>query len=49
MSDPNNKKEESFLSVKEAAWKLRILADELESGVITMLDERSRQCLLPNM
>ncbi len=36
MSDPNNKKEEYSLSVKEAAGKLRILADELESGMITI-------------
>ncbi len=40
MLDTNNKKEEFYLSVKEAAEKLRILADELESGVITINQQK---------
>ena len=36
MSDSNKKKQEFYLSVNEAAEKLRALADELEKGVVTI-------------
>ncbi len=36
MSDSNKKKQEFYLSVKEAAEKLRALAGELEKGVVTI-------------
>ena len=41
MSGPNKKKQEYYLSVKEAAGKLRTLADELESGVININEQNS--------
>jgi len=36
MSDSNKKKQEFYLSVNEAAEKLRALAGELEKGVVTL-------------
>ncbi len=41
MSDPSKKKQEFYLSVKEATEKLRTLADELERGVVTINDQIS--------
>ncbi len=41
MSGPNKKKQECHLSVKEAAGKLRTLADELESGVVNINEQNS--------
>ncbi len=40
MSDSNKKKQELYLSVKEAAEKLRTLADELDREVVTVNDEK---------
>ncbi len=40
MSDSNKKKQEFYLSVNEAAEKLRALADELEKGVVTINEEK---------
>ncbi len=39
MSDPNKNKQEFYLSAKEAAEKLRTLADELERAVVTINEE----------
>ncbi|MCP4264515.1 MAG: GAK system XXXCH domain-containing protein [Candidatus Brocadiaceae bacterium] len=39
MPDPNKKKQEYYLSVKEMAGKLRVLADELERGVVTINEQ----------
>ncbi len=41
MSGPDKKKQECYISVKEAAGKLRTLADELESGVVTINEQKS--------
>ena len=40
MSDSNKRKQEFYLSVKETAEKLRMLADELERGVVTVNDKK---------
>ncbi len=39
MSDSNRKKQEYYLSIKETAEKLRMLADELERGVVVINEE----------
>ena len=36
MSDSNKRKQELYLSVNETAEKLRVLADELEEGAVTI-------------
>ena len=36
MSDSNKRKQELYLSVNETAEKLRVLADELEKGAVTI-------------
>ena len=40
MSDSNKNKQEFYLSVNETAKKLRILADELEKGVVTINEQK---------
>ncbi len=40
MSDSNKHKQEFYLSVKEAAEKLRSLADELEKGAVTINEQK---------
>lgn len=40
MSGSNKQKQEFYLSVKESAEKLRMLADELEGGVVTIDNEK---------
>jgi len=40
MSDSNKQKQEFYLSVKETAEKLRMLADELESGAVSINGEK---------
>ena len=40
MSDSNKRKQEIYLSVKETAEKLRMLADELESGAVSINGEK---------
>ncbi len=40
MSDSNKQKQEFYLSVKETAEKLRTLADELESGAVSINGEK---------
>ncbi len=42
MSDPNNKKQEFYISAKETAEKLRALADELRRGVVTIKKKNVR-------
>ncbi len=43
MSDSNKKKQELYLTAKEAAERLRALADELEKGVVTINEQK---CLI---
>lgn len=40
MSDANKKKQEFYVSIKETAEKLRMLAEELERGVVTINGEK---------
>ncbi len=40
MSDPNKQKQDFYLSVNEMAEKLRMIADELEGGTVTINDEK---------
>jgi XXXCH domain-containing protein len=41
MSDSNKTNQELYLTVKEAAERLRVLADELEKGVVTINEQKS--------
>ena len=40
MSDANKKKKEFYVSIKETAEKLRMMAEELERGIVTINGEK---------